>query len=51
MAQGKLSVIASAGPFSRHIPVGNVPISSCEIEDAQAGKRFLHLASSWTDAD
>jgi len=46
MAQGKLSLIASASLISYHIPVRNLPKSSCEIEDAQAGKHLLHLPSS-----
>jgi hypothetical protein len=43
---GQVSVTASASLFSRHIPVCNLPTGCCEIEDAQAGKRLLHLPSS-----
>jgi hypothetical protein len=51
MAQGKVSVTASASLFSRRIPVCNLPTGSCEIENAQAGKRLLHFPSGCADAD
>jgi hypothetical protein len=38
-------------PVSPHIPACKLPTGSREIEDAQAGKRLLHLPSSRADAN